>query len=279
MARALTTLLLLGLLAIPTASVAAGADQASLRAVPASIICPPVEYVEGVPVIPEGAPTECVYIQTVGGEDPCAPDATGAVPVMCQSGPAPVDPSIGGDACWMTSDGSTNCPRTGGEVPLDYGRHFALIAVSLSGVRYEIAAGKMFFDDDRSFLATVGCNQLDGSVTAFSDGTYAVADLVSTKMYCEGLSAAETALSEILLGGALTFSQSDTGLIAQNSVGTLELIESMYDAGLADGEGRAYIGDGLATSDAGAPLLAITLLAILAVAGAAGLGIGLSRRT
>ena len=278
MTRVLTAVLMLGLLIAPSVRPVAAADE--VTPVPAStgVGCPPVNVVDGVAVIPEGAPAECVYIQTVGTEDPCAPDATGAVPVMCQSG-LPVDPPMGGDACWMTSDGSTNCARTGGEIDFAYGRHFAVIAVSLSGVRYEVAAGQMNLGDDGSFSATVGCNQLAGSVTANSDGTYTVADLLSTKMYCEELSATETTFSEILLGGALTFSQTDTGLTAQNSVGTIELIEAMYDAVPLNGEERANVGGVGASSDLSALLIAIALLGIPALVGAAGLSVGLSRRS
>ena len=278
MTRVLTAVLMLGLLIAPSVRPAAAADEVTPVPASSGVECPPVEYVDGVPVIPEGAPADCAYIQTVGPEDPCAPDATGEVPVMCQSG-LPVDPPVGGDACWVTSDGSTNCPRTGGEVVLTYGRHFAVIAVSLSGVRYEIAAGQMFFGDDGNFSATVGCNQLGGSVAANSDGTYTVADLLSTKMYCEELSAAEATFSEILLGGALTFSRTDTGLVAQNSVGTLELIEAMYDAMPTNGEERESIGGVGASSDLSALLIAIALLGIPALAGAAGLSVGLSRRS
>jgi hypothetical protein len=136
----------------------------------------------------------------------------------------------------------------------------------------------MFFGDDGSFSATVGCNQLAGSVTANSDGTYTVADLLSTKMYCEELSAAETTFSAILLGGALTFSQTEAGLVAQNGVGTLELIEAMYDAVPTNGEERANIGGVGASSDLSALLIAIALLGIPALVGAAGLTVGLSRR-
>ena len=278
MTRVLTAVLMLGLLIAPSVRPAAAADEVTPVPASSGVECPPVEVVDGVHVIPEGAPAECVYIQTVDAEDPCAPDATGAVPVMCQSG-LPVDPPVGGDACWITSDGSTNCPRTGGEVVLTYGRHFAVIAVSLSGVRYEVAAGQMYFGDDGSFSATVGCNQLGGSVAANSDGTYTVADLLSTKMYCEELSAAETTFSEILLGGALTFSRTDTGLVAQNGVGTLELIEAMYDAVPLNGEERASIGGVGASSDLSALLIAIALLGIPALVGAAGLSLGLSRRS
>lgn len=277
MTRVITAVLMLGLLIAPNVRPVAAADEVTPVPASSSVECPPVEYVNGVPVIPEGAPADCAYIQTVGPEDPCAPDATGAFPEMCQSG-LPVDPPVGGDACWITSDGSTNCPRTGGEIAPTFGRHFALVAVSLSGVRYEVAAGQMFFGDDGSFSATVGCNQLAGSVTAFSDGTYAIADLLSTKMYCEELSATETTFSEILLGGALTFSRTDTGLVAQNSVGTLELIEAMYDAAPLNGEERASIGGVGATSELSALLIAIALLGIPALVGAAGLSMGLSRR-
>jgi len=269
---------MLGLLIAPSVRPVAAADEVTPVPASSGVECPPVNVVDGVHVIPEGAPAECVYIQTVDTEDPCAPDATGAVPVMCQSG-LPVDLPVGGDACWITSDGSTNCPRTGGEIAPTFGRHFALLAVSLSGVRYEVAAGQMYFGDDGSFSATVGCNQLAGSVVANSDGTYTVADLLSTKMYCEELSAAETTFSEILLGGALTFSQTDAGLVAQNGVGTLELIEAMYDAVPTNGEERANIGGVGASSDLSALLIAIALLGIPALVGAAGLSLGLSRRS
>ena len=277
MTRVLTAVLMVGLLIAPGVRPVAAADEVTPVPASSGVECPPVEYVDGVPVIPEGAPADCAYIQTVSPEDPCAPDATGAVPEMCQTG-LPVDPPVSGEVCWITSDGSTNCPRTGGEIAPTLGRHFALVAVSLSGVRYEVAAGQMYFGDDGSFSATVGCNQLAGSVTTNSDGTYTVADLLSTKMYCEELSAAETTFSEILLGGALTFSRTDTGLVAQNSVGTLELIEAMYDAVPANGEERATIGGDVRSSELSALLIAIALLGIPALVGAAGLSMGLSRR-
>jgi hypothetical protein len=136
----------------------------------------------------------------------------------------------------------------------------------------------MYLGDDGSFSATVGCNQLAGSVTANSDGTYTVADLISTKMFCEELSAAETTFSEILLGGALTISRTDSGLVAQNSVGAIELIEAKYDAVPTNGEERANIGGIGATSELSALLIAMALLGIPALVGAAGLSVGLSRR-
>jgi heat shock protein HslJ len=278
MTRVLTTVLMLGLLIAPGVRPAAAVDEVTPVPASSSVECPPVEIVNGVPVIPEGAPADCAYIQTVGPEDPCAPDATGAVPEMCQTG-LPVDPPVSGDACWITSDGSTNCPRTGGEIVPAFGRQFTILAVSLSGVRYEVIAGQMYFGDDGSFSATVGCNQLGGTVTTNSDGTFTVSDLLSTKMFCEELNAAETTFSAILLGGALTFSRTDTGLVAQNSVGTLELIEAMYDAVPTNGEERVTIGGDVRSSELSALLIAIALLGIPALVGAVGLSMGLSRRS
>ena len=276
MTRVLAAVLMLGLLIAPSVRPVAAADEVTPVPASSGVECPAVEYANGVPVIPEGAPAECVYIQTVGVEDPCAPDATGAVPVMCQSG-LPVDPPVGGDACWITSDGSTNCPRTGGEITPSFGRHFAILAVSLSGVRYEVIAGQMYLGDV-SFSANVGCNQLGGTATTNSDGSFTVTDLISTKMYCEELNAAETALSAILLGGALTLSQTDAGLVAQNAVGTIELAEAMYDVVLTTEDVRANSGGISSSSELSALLIAIALLFVPALVGAAGLSVGLSRR-
>jgi len=276
MTRVLTAALMLGLLIAPSVRPVVAADEVTPAPVPLSVECPPVEYVDGVPVIPEGAPADCAYIQTVGPEDPCAPDPTGAVPVMCQSG-LPVDPPVGGDACWITSDGSTNCPRTGGEIMPTFGRHFAIVAVSLDGVRYAVTAGQMFFGSDGSFSATIGCNQLGGSVTTNSDGTYTVSDLISTKMYCQDLADTEESLSAVLLGGALTLGQMDSGLVVKNSIGSIELAEAMYDVVLTGEEARTNLGDG-GSSELHALIIAIALLFAPALVGAAGLSMGLSRR-
>lgn len=276
MTRVLTAALMLGLLIAPSARPVMAADEVTPVPVSSTVECPPIEIVDGVAVIPEGAPAECVYIQTVGAEDPCAPDATGAVPVMCQSG-LPVDPPVGGDACWVTSEGSTNCPRTGGEIAPTFGRHFAILAVSLSGVRYEVLAGQMYFGSDGSFSATIGCNQLGGSVTTNSDGTYTVSDLISTKMYCQDLADTEASLSAVLLGGALTLGQMDSGLVAKNSIGSIELAEAMYDVAFTGEEARTNLGDG-GSSELHALIIVIALLFAPALVGAAGLSLGLSRR-
>jgi heat shock protein HslJ len=196
---------------------------------------------------------------------------------MCQSVPVPVDLPIGGDSCWITSDGSTNCPRTGEEITPTFGRHFAILAVSVNGVRYEVVAGHMYFGGDGSFSATIGCNQFGGSVTTNSDGTYTVSDLISTKMYCQDLADTEASLSEVLLGGALTLGQMDSGLVAKNGIGSIELAEAMYDVVLTNEEARTNLGDG-GSSELHALIIAIALLFTPALVGAAGLSMGLSRR-
>jgi hypothetical protein len=66
--------------------------------------------------------------------------------------------------------------------------------------------------------------------------------------------------------------------VAQNSVGTLELIEAMYDSVPTNGEERASIGGDVRSSELSALLIAIALLGIPALVGAAGLSAGLSRR-
>lgn len=82
MTRVLTTVLMLGLLIAPGVRPVAASDEVTPVPASSGVECPPVNVVDGVLVIPEGAPAECVYIQTVDAEDPCAPDPTGAVPVM-----------------------------------------------------------------------------------------------------------------------------------------------------------------------------------------------------
>ena len=77
MTRVVTAALMLGLLLAPSVRSVAAADETAPVPAPFGVECPPVEVVNGVNVIPEGAPAECVYIQTIGAEDPCAPDAAG----------------------------------------------------------------------------------------------------------------------------------------------------------------------------------------------------------
>ena len=55
------------------------------------ISCPAPVVIDGVTVIPDGAPLDCVYIQEQTQPDPCAIDENGGAPLMCQN-------QIGGDA-------------------------------------------------------------------------------------------------------------------------------------------------------------------------------------
>lgn len=285
MARFVISALMLGLLLAPQARPVVAADEVAPvpAALPApsvlSVECPPPAPESGAPATSEGAPVVCLTVQSGGGEDPCAPDATGAVPEMCQSQPIPIDLPVGGDACWITPDGSTNCARTDGGPELSFGRHFAIAAVSLSGARYEFYGAQMSFGSDGTFSASIGCNQIGGSVLIQEDGSFTVSELRSTKMYCDDLAAAESALIEILNGGTLTFAQGDTGLVAQNAVGSIELIEAMYDALPTDGDVRAVNFAAGESSGLNALLVALVVLGIPTLVGAAGISTGLSRRS
>ena len=96
--------------------------------------CPPVEYINGVPVIPDNAPADCAYIQGGGltgetpvSEDPCAPLSDGSVPEMCQSAPMPIDAPVDGPtdpACMIDENGMELCALydTGGG-PMDGALH------------------------------------------------------------------------------------------------------------------------------------------------------------
>ena len=276
-ARLLSTLLAAGLFLAP----AAGVTQAADAPVPAptTVECPPVDITSGVPTVPVGAPSECVYIQaaegfTEGAEvDPCAPDTNGVAPEMCQSG---VGPILGGPAdggfCWKSSDGTSVCAsgvNPSGEI-VDQGRHFAVTAISLSGVRYEVAAGNLDLAADGTFSATIGCNMISGSYVSGDASEFTALNLVSTKMSCAELDQAENAFIAVLQGGSLTLALTEAGLSAQNSTGTIEMIEAVYDV--------MPISYQDASSTTGAILAALLLLGIPALVGAAGLSMGLSRR-
>jgi len=276
-ARLFSTLLAAGLFLAP----AAGAARAADIPVPAptAIECPPVDVTSGVPTVPAGAPAECVYIQateglTVTEGDPCAPDASGVTPEMCQSG---VGPTLGGPAdggfCWIGSDTTPVCAsgvNPGGQF-VDQGRHFAIKAIALSGVRYDVAAGNLDLGADGSFNATIGCNTIAGTYVSGDASEFTAINLVSTKMECLELDQVESALIAILQGGNLTLTSGESGLSAQNSTGTLELIEAMYDV--------MPISEEIPTSSSGALLAALLLLGIPAFAGAGALSVGLSRRS
>ena len=275
--RLLSTLLAAGLFLAPAAGAVHAADVPAPA--PSAVECPPVDITSGVPTVPEGAPAECVYIQAAEGftegteVDPCAPDANGVAPEMCQSG---VGPILGGPAdggfCWKSSDGTSVCAsgvNPGGEF-VDQGRHFAVTAISLSGVRYEVAAGNLDLAADGTLSATIGCNMIAGTYVSGDASEFTAINLVSTKMACAELDQVENAFIAILQGGNLTLTLTEAGLFAQNDTGTLEMIEAMYDVMPIAFENE--------TSSSGGLLAALLLLGIPALVGAAGLSMGLSRR-
>lgn len=258
MTRWVSGLLMLGLLLASSAAPVLAADEVNPEPVLLAVECPAVEYVDGVPVIPEGAPAECMYIQQIPEVEP-----------------TPVDSG----SCWVDSDGGSNCAPGGEEILAAPGRYFSIISVSLSGVRFELAAGQMFVGSDGSFSATVGCNQMAGTVSTDSNGDITVADLASTMMYCEELSAAEDALGAVLTGGTLVFSDNSL-LMASNETGTLELAEFMYDTVALETEKWVGVLSGAdgGSSSPSAITLALILLGLPALVGAGALTIGLSRR-
>lgn len=265
MTQWISGLLMLGLFLASSAAPVLAADEVNPEPVLLTVECPAVEYVDGVPVIPEGAPAECAYIQQIPEDEPKLPEEE----------PIPVD-SV---SCWVSSDGGTNCARGGEEIMAAPGRYFSIISVSLSGVRFELAAGQMFVGADGFFSATVGCNQMAGTVSTDSNGNMTVADLASTKMYCEELSAAEDALGAVLTGGTLVFSDNSL-LMASNETGTLELAEFMYDTVALETEKWVGVLSGAdgGSSSPSAITIALILFGFPALVGAGALTIGLSRR-
>jgi heat shock protein HslJ len=258
MTQWISGLFMLGLFLASSAVPVVAADEVNPEPVLLAVECPAVEYVDGVPVIPEGAPAECMYIQQLPEEEPI-----------------PVDSGN----CWVSSDGSTNCARGGEEIMATPGRYFSIISISLSGVRFELTSGQMFVGADGFFSATVGCNQMTGTASTDSNGSITVAALTSTEMYCEELSAAEDALGAVLTGGALVFSD-NSPFIASNETGTLELAEFMYDTVSLETEKWVGVLSGAdgGSSSPSAIAIALILFGFPALVGAGALTIGLSRR-
>ena len=190
-----------------------------------TIECPPVEWVDGVPVPPADAPADCVYIAgsgEPGGEgDPCAPGPDGVVPEMCQGGIAPDAPT------------------------------YTISTIELASGERFTPAGATLLISDGSLSTTVGCNRIAGAVTLGSDGSLDLLQLMMTKMYCAELAEAEDALLAVLNGGNLHLVALDDGARIESSVGALELAGVIgsppvgapidAEAGGTGGIGRAHV--------------------------------------
>ena len=201
-----------------------------------TIDCPPVDWVDGVPVPPADAPADCVYIAGGGEVDPCAPDAAGEVPLMCQS--EPVEPLPGDDG-------------------------FTIRSITLaSGARFTPTDAALFLGSG-SLRASVGCNQIAGSATLAADGSIDLLQLMMTEMYCADLNEAEQALIAVLSGGNLRLITSAEQASLESSTGRVEF---------APGSGS--IGSGETTNGNGWLAALLLLLPLAAAASALLLAIG-----
>lgn len=199
-------LLILTLLSLLPAPVAAVGDAGPLPVpppfpAPSALACPPVDYVDGVPVPPSDAPADCVYISEVVTDaepslDPCTPDETGLVPPMCEAGPVDAAP----------------------ELPT-----YRISEIQLaSGDRFTPAGAELVLGEG-SLGATVGCNRIGGGASLGEDGSLDILQLMTTEMYCPELAETEQALLAVLGGGNLHLVALDGGARLESSTGTLLL--------------------------------------------------------
>ena len=182
------------------------------------------------PAVVIGATSAVTAQFPAASEDPCAPNADGTVPPMCQTG-APIDPS--GPLFSATFTQLVTGDATS--------RH--VFDVSRGSI--DFAAGQL--------TASVGCNTLNAQGALELDGMHLTlaAPIAATKMYCEGLMEAESALVAILEGG-------DLMLTNDGITGASGLIR--IDGGVHPAmPGGVNPGDGFAPNDAGAPIVSITV--------------------
>ena len=161
-------------------------------------------------------------------DDPCAPSADGSVPPMCQSG-APIPPS---GAFFEES--------------------FSQLVVgdSLSRRVFDVAAGTISYAGG-TLQASVGCNRLSATADFQLGGPLTLTSpIMSTKMYCEGLMDAESALITILEGG-------DLALTNDGITGSAGLIRIDGGVHIAMPDGVNPGGSGFAPDGSGAPILSI----------------------
>jgi heat shock protein HslJ len=225
---------------------------------PDAVVCPAPIYLEGVPRIPDEAPADCVYLEALPMPlpgDPCGPDESGALPDACLSEP-PVD--RGEESCWISSDGATNCPRTGvpDERPL---AEYLILSVSPAGsIEASPTEGTLAFYDGR-LSASVGCNTIGGSARVGDNGAIEVGELFMTMIYCEELADEESALLAILRGTDLRIEGDELSSEAGTALLSLRSETSLVGAG-------------------GSAPLWLLLLLPLAV-GLVGISLGLVRRS
>ena len=178
--------------------------------------------------VPAGVAFAAPQATHAATDDPCAPSADGSVPPMCQSG-APIPPS-----------------------GAFFDESFSQLVVgdSLSRRVFDVAAGTISYAGG-TLQASVGCNRLSAAADFQLGGPLTLTSpIMSTKMYCDGLMDAESALITILEGGELALT--DDGITG--SAGLVRIAGGVHVA-LPDGVNPG--GNGFAPDGSGAPILTV----------------------
>jgi hypothetical protein len=239
------TLISVLLLMLPVATFAG--DRSLPDPLPSPLLaCPTFERIDGVPIIPEGTPDDCLSLQPIKRMegDPCALDADGVAPEMCQGQAA-----------------------TGDEFS---GASYTLTEITLpDGTRIPVADGWLLVTPG-VLSGSAGCNTFAGALSSLlrhdHDAlTIVLADgVVGTEMACEGRMHAEAAFTAILTSGPLELSNTDTATHLTSGAGQMLLRQ-------VDGE---LITDGQEVS-----LIAALLLVFPLLVAAVGIAVALSKPT
>jgi hypothetical protein len=209
--------------------------------------CPAPIVIDGVTVVPDGAPADCVYTQEQTQPDPCAPDEAGNTPLMCQN-------------------------QAGGDATLSY----LIDTVSLvGGGRWNVPYGMLAIEGDQ-LSASVGCNRMSGLVdrhgTLDSESATPILlhlrnGLMMTMMFCADLAEAESGLAQILNGDNLALYALDGDrAVIESDAGSASLTLIAETAPVDQGD--------TAARDSG--VFASLLLLFPLLVGALGIAVGLS---
>lgn len=245
--RRLSVLCLISVLTLLLPVAAFAGDQPLPDPIPVPRIeCAGDETIDDAPVLPEGAPVDCVTIELTEGDegDPCAPASDGSVPVMCQGQ-----------------------VTTGDEFS---GASYTITGITLpDGTRVTISDGWLLIAPG-VLTGSAGCNTFAGEIAslvrnAHDDLTLTLLDGVAgTEMACEGRMIAEAAFTAILISGPLDLSITDDTARLTNGAGQILLRH-------VDGE--------IATGEQERGGIALLLLVIPLLVGAVGIAVALSTRT
>jgi hypothetical protein len=245
--RRLVTLALLSVvvLMLPVATFAG--DRPLPDPLPSPLLpCPTFEPIDGVPMLPEGTPGDCLSLQPIERleGDPCALDAEGVAPEMCQGQ-----------------------VTTGDELS---GASYTLTEITLpDGTRIPVTDGWLLVTPG-VLSGSAGCNTFAGTLSSLlrhdHDAlTITLADgVVGTEMACEGRMSAEAAFTAILTSGPLELSNTDTTTHLTSGAGQMLLRH-------VDGE--------LITDVQKTNLIAALVLVVPLLVAAVGIAVALSKPT